>query len=269
MKKNSRPIVISYGGGTNSTALLWGMYEKGITPDLILFADTGGEMPHTYKHVTDVAEWCMQIGWDFRKVSNADPFPRKRHRHTSLEDECHNNQTLPSLAFGFKGCSAKWKRQPMDRAVKAWAEEHGHFLDGKKVERWIGIDADEPHRSAALEQSDDPLFVYRRPLIDWDWGREECVDAIARSPFEQPGKSACFFCPAAKKKEVFRLAEEHPDLYSRAVEMERNAAPKLGKVQGLGRHWSWEELVREGDNPLFKDTIESDCGCFDGSQDEE
>lgn len=36
------PIVVSYGGGTNSTAMLIAMVLKGIKPDLILFADTGG-----------------------------------------------------------------------------------------------------------------------------------------------------------------------------------------------------------------------------------
>lgn len=261
---NTRPIVVSYGGGTNSTALLWGMYEKGIQPDLVLFADTGGEMPRTYLHVAKVQEWAQGLGWDFRIVSNADPFPRKRHKHKSLEDECHNNTTLPSLAFGFKGCSAKWKRQPMDRTVKAWAGEEGHFANGDKVERWIGIDADEAHRSEALEQADDPLFVYRRPLIDWDWGRDECVQAIDRSPFDQPGKSACFFCPAAKKREVFELARNYPDLFARAVAMEENAAPKLGTVKGLGRNFSWKTLVEEGDSPLYREVIEQDCGCYEG-----
>ena len=44
------------------------MYEKGLKPDLILFADTGGEMPDTYEHVSKVAEWCMQVGWDFPAI---------------------------------------------------------------------------------------------------------------------------------------------------------------------------------------------------------
>ena len=41
------PIIVSYGGGTNSTAMLIAMVLKGIKPDLILFADTGGELPET------------------------------------------------------------------------------------------------------------------------------------------------------------------------------------------------------------------------------
>ena len=46
----SRHSVVSYGSGTNSTAMLVGLHERGEKPDLILFADTGGERPDTYRH---------------------------------------------------------------------------------------------------------------------------------------------------------------------------------------------------------------------------
>ena len=35
--------VVSFGGGTNSTAMIIGMYLHKIPIDLILFADTGGD----------------------------------------------------------------------------------------------------------------------------------------------------------------------------------------------------------------------------------
>ena len=44
-------LAVSFGGGTNSTAMLCGMYERGIKPDLLMFADTGSEYPQTYEHV--------------------------------------------------------------------------------------------------------------------------------------------------------------------------------------------------------------------------
>lgn len=39
--------IVSFGGGTNSTAMIIGMYLHKIPIDLITFADTGGEQPHT------------------------------------------------------------------------------------------------------------------------------------------------------------------------------------------------------------------------------
>ena len=43
--------IVSYGGGANSTALLVGLYQHRIPVDLILFADTGAEHPHTYAYL--------------------------------------------------------------------------------------------------------------------------------------------------------------------------------------------------------------------------
>ena len=44
--------VASFGGGTDSTAMLIGMWQRKEPVDLILFADTGGEKPHTYKYIS-------------------------------------------------------------------------------------------------------------------------------------------------------------------------------------------------------------------------
>lgn len=41
------PLVVAYGLGVNSTAMLVEFARRGIRPDLILFADTGGEKPET------------------------------------------------------------------------------------------------------------------------------------------------------------------------------------------------------------------------------
>lgn len=257
---------VSLGGGTNSTALLVGLLERGERPDYILFADTGGEHARTYQHLEDVRGWCERIGFPPPvHVTNADP-GGERHGHASLEDECLRNVTLPSLAFGFKGCSAKWKRQPMDRYLSAQDDVQAEWDQGRKVTRMIGIDAGESHRSQALEDSDDPKWDYRRPLVDWDWGRDECLDAIRRAGLHQPGKSACWFCPAAKKREVVALAEEHPELFARAVAMEDNAAPSLGNVRGLGRNWSWKALfdADRAQLKLFPEAPEIACMCEDG-----
>ena len=43
--------MVSYGGGVNSTALLVGLHQHRIPVDLILFADTGAEHPHTYAYL--------------------------------------------------------------------------------------------------------------------------------------------------------------------------------------------------------------------------
>jgi hypothetical protein len=262
-----RPVVISYGGGVNSTALLVGMRERGLTPDLILFSDTGGEFDYTYRTVEKISERCVEwFGMPVVTINNAD---REGFPHTSLEDECRNNKTLPSLAFGFKGCSTKWKRQPMDRYIKSWEPALEAWERGEKVIRLIGIDAGEAHRSANLETLDDPKFDYRRPLIEWGWARDECIEACVRGFGFTPRRSACWFCPATRKPEVLALAADYPELFERAVAMERRAAPDLGVVKGLGRKWTWERLVKadSAQLKLFPEAPDLACGCFDGEED--
>ena len=260
------PLVVSYGGGTNSTALLIGYVERDIRPDLIMFADTGGEFERTYEYLVTFNNWLVDHGMPaLTLVSNAG---REGFRHTSLEDECHNNNTLPSLAFGFKGCSVKWKRQPMDRYIKnEWAPAQEAWDAGLRIRRVIGIDAGEAHRGKI---PDDSKFTYEFPLVEWDWAREECLEAIERSGLPNPGKSACFFCPAARKHEVLDLAAKRPDLFERAVAMEHSAKDSLGPtVKGLGRNYSWERLV-EADLAQgkfdFGEAPAIDCMCFDGDE---
>jgi hypothetical protein len=51
------PIVVSYGGGVNSTAMLIIARLKGIKVDAILFADTGNEHPRTYEFIEWFNTW--------------------------------------------------------------------------------------------------------------------------------------------------------------------------------------------------------------------
>lgn len=253
---NTAPIAVAYGGGTNSTALLVGLHEKGIRPDLILFADTGGEKPNTYQHISVVNNWCHAVG--FPPIVTVQSQNRAGGYYT-LEQKCLDNKMLPSIAYGYKACSEKHKRRPQDRYVNNWEPARLAWGRGLKVVKLIGYDADESRRA---QIHDDSRFTYRYPLIEWDWSRAECVEAIARAGLPQPGKSACFFCPSSKKAEVIALAQDHPDLFARAVALEKNA--DLHTLKGLGRRYAWHELVQAPSQDISESGIDIDCGCYDG-----
>ena len=173
-------------------------------------------------------------------------------------------QGFGSLAYGFKSCSDKYKRRPQDKYVGRWGPARVCWAAGGKVTKALGIDAGEARR-ATIRQ--DRRYRYRYPLIDWGWARPQCIAAIKRAGLPVPLKSACFFCPASKKEEVLWLTQHHHDLFARAVQMERNAAPNLQTVRGLGRRWSWEELAAAGrvSLPLLpENTLDASCMCFDG-----
>ena len=99
-------LLVCYGGGTDSTAELVEMSNRGVRPDLILFADTGGERPETYFYITMFSLWLAG--------HNMPPITVVKGSKT-LEDDCLARKALPSLAYGFKTCSQRFKAQPQDK----------------------------------------------------------------------------------------------------------------------------------------------------------
>lgn len=273
--------IVSYGGGTNSTALLVGLLERGERPDAITFADTGSEKPHTYDHVVKVNEWCLRVGFPAIETLRGD-MPQQVIDVT-LEQECFRLGKLPAKAYGFSSCSDKWKMEPQRRYNRAFSKRHGIAMS--EITRLIGFDADEHSRvERGREMAHKKPVREEYPLYDWGWGREECVEAIARAGLPQPGKSACFFCPSAKKPELLDLRERYPELMARALEMERIALAGEGPAptttsKGLGRSFNWGEWLAQADELaateadflsrqmcLFSSAgiPEMDCGCYDG-----
>lgn len=244
----------SYGGGTNSTAMLIEMALRGMDPpNAILFADTGGERPDTYEYVDLFSDWLVKQGY---------PAIITVRQDVTLEEDCLRRNALPAVAYGWKTCSERWKIRPQRRWLKEQPEVQAVWAAGERVICYIGIDYDEVHR--AHFQGDDK-YDNQYPLIDWKMGREACVETIRGCQLPLPGKSACFFCPNSKTADVRRLQQQHPDLLQRALDMEANA--DLTKVPGLGRQWSWAGLVAQG--TMFPEMYQDDdkemaCGCYDG-----
>lgn len=237
--------VASFGGGVNSTAMLIGMWERGMRPDIILFADTGGEKPETYQHLEAFSCWCERHG--FPAIVTV------REERFTLEEECLAANTLPSIVMGRRSCSDKFKIRPQERYLKS--------LGISEHVKLIGFDAGEPHRMAV----DRPWNQY--PLIEWGWYREECVQAIERNGFDVPPKSSCFFCPEMEEQEIIDLGKAHPELLLRALGMENNAT-KLYQIKGLARTHSWRQIIefhRDQETMLMPPRVNHlPCTCYDG-----
>jgi hypothetical protein len=260
--------VVAYGGGSNSTAMIIGMHRKSIPIDIILFADTGAEMPHTYEYIPVMNRWLTEHG--LPEIITVEYTDQNGDRLT-LEDECLRSGTLPSLAYGFKKCSLKHKISPQDKYFNNHPKCREIWAAGERAVRYIGFDAGEEHRRshAFVYDIQDKKFKKEYPLIDWGWFREDCVEAIKQEGLPLPGKSSCFFCPAMKKHEIRTLYHKHRDLYDRAIAIEDTAKDSLYRVKGLGRNWSWRSFV-EADRQqivlscdMFSDN-DMPCSCYDG-----
>lgn len=132
--------VVSFGGGTNSTAMIIGMYLHKIPIDLILFADTGGEQPHTYEFMETFNEWLMAHG--IPKIISVEYRDRNGNRLT-LEQECINSGRLPSIAYGFKKCSLKHKIGTQEKFCNNYQPCKEVWASGQRVHKYIGYDAGE------------------------------------------------------------------------------------------------------------------------------
>lgn len=250
-------LAIAYGGGINSTAMLLGLRNRGITPSLITFADTGGERPETYNHVTEVSDWCVKT-WGFQITVVHKLFQGK---FEGLERECLRKSILPSLAYGRKACSLKYKVEPQQR-------ESARFMKANNLTEMqvaIGYDAMEGHRALNKTQESvgKGLTLHNwYPLIEWGMTRQSCRDLILSSELPLPPKSACFFCPASKRKEIAQLP---PDLYSRAIAIEEKAQETT--TLGLGRQLHWRDVARDAEVWDWIDEHDQTgipCGCYDG-----
>lgn len=245
-------ILVSYGGGTNSTAELVEMEIRRMMPDVILFADTGGEKPHTYAYVAMFSEWLVDHGMP-AIITVKSP-------NVTLEEMCLKNKCLPSVAYGFKTCSSRFKIEPQDKYMNNLPAAKEHWKGGGKIIKCIGYDYDEPGRAKTYVGD---KYINKYPLIEWEMGRDECVKTIERAGLPQPGKSACYFCPNSRKSEIMQLNEQYPDLMKRATQMEHNA--ELTSIAGLGRSYSWEKLIATDDMFGFPDSNrDMPCGCYDG-----
>lgn len=239
--------VCNFGGGKNSTALLIEAVRRGERPDIILFADTGGEKPEIYAHVAAFSRWLVERGFPEITVVRCE----REDGVATLEEECLLNSTLPSKVFGFSGCSVKWKVQPQDKYLSQHPDVLAAWERGEKVERWLGFHADERHRMDRRLEKDaaDVKWSYRYLLIEWDMGQAEC-EAVLVGMQMVVGKSSCFYCPSMKKHEIRALQRQHPSLLERALVMERRARPGLREKEGLGSHFAWEDYLRQPELPF-------------------
>ncbi|WP_242121184.1 hypothetical protein [Sphingomonas lacusdianchii] len=228
------PVVLAYGVGVDSTALLVELVDRGQPPDLILTADTGVEKPATYAYLDVIGPWIAAHGIRHEVVR----YQPKRFKHWppyySLLEMCLTNATLPSKSMGGSSCSLKYKKAPQDAFLSTWQPAIDAWARGQRVVRLIGYDAgprDTMRANHALSIN-DPLYDCQYPLREWGWDRDACIRRIEAEGLPVPPKSACWLCIANQPGEIREL----PTWCLRLIVLvEARAAPRLHTVEGLWR----------------------------------
>lgn len=246
----TQPLIVADGLGVDSMAMLEGLRQHGVRPDVILFADTAGEKDETYAYLPVANAWCDKVG--FPRVTVVEYVVKNFKNwppYQGLEENCLTNGTLPSEAFGMGSCSQKWKQQPQNNWTKTWAPAIDAWARGEKVRKAIGYDdstADKKRSCSAnrtFKVTPDDRYDYWYPLQEWHWDRKKCVEVIvglglpgwdpsylSGAPLVWidrggiPVKSSCWFCPNMKSFEIDSLPKEK---LARIVVMEARAKVRL------------------------------------------
>lgn len=235
--------VLSYGGGTQSTAMLilisMGKISK---PDIVIHSDTGSELPRTIAFI-EVAKRYVE---DKLKI----PFAIVNSHRGSLHEDYLSKGNIPIV--GSRSCTGNFKIAPQRRLIRSIVGRKNKHL----AECMVGITTDEKKRRT---QSDVKWCSLVYPLLDeFAYTRNECILLNNLHGWDVQ-KSGCFCCPYQGGKQWIDLKNNHPDLFKIAIEMEEKKMKVKGGKMGLYQL----RPLRDLDNITLEESkCDSGAGCF-------
>jgi hypothetical protein len=258
----------SYGGGVQSTAALVLAAQGKIDFPVFLFANVGddSEHPDTLRYVREVAmPYAAAQGIELVElVKRMQRGARKGEVETlygRLTREDSRSIPIPlrmsgSGAPGNRACTTDFKVRLIAGALRkmgANAQSPAHV--------GLGISIDEFQRMS----HDDPNFPHIHkvyPLIDLRLSRQDCHNIIAAADLPIPPKSSCWFCPYHRIPAWQKLKRETPELFDRAVALERLMNERRATL-GKDQVWLTDKLrpidTVIGDQSDMFDDLEDAC----------
>jgi len=257
-------LVVSYGGGVDTIANLLHLKALGELPTAIVMSDPGSEKAGTWAYLRDwTAPMLERWGWPAVTVISrrGEQALRPAHggrpqRFETLYEECLRTGRLPSIAYGPKKCSQKFKGEPQRwwAARQEWAQ--AEWAAGRRLVKVIGYNFDESRRvqrgvAAMVAPPPRPAgFVGKWPRDERRWERTrfncwyplfearltraKCEELILSHRMPLPPKSSCTFCPNNTREEWEELRKSEPERFAEAVSMSRNAAGHIDKPDVVG-----------------------------------
>jgi len=252
--------VVSFGGGVQSVALLVLAAQQIIDYSTFLFANVGAdsENPGTLRYLYDVARpFARTHGLEIHELHRV---PTRGHFAGRVET-LYGRMTRPGSrslpipvrmangAPGTRSCTADFKIRPIGK----WLRSQGASRDNPAAVA-IGFSTDEIHR--CNRKKAQPFEIPEYPLIDLGMSRADCHALITQAGLPVPPKSACWFCPFRRLASWAEARRDEPDLFWRAVDLERtlnHRRDELGRdhvyLSRLGR--PLDEAIAEAQPPLF------------------
>lgn len=269
------PVVLSYGLGVDSTAILlrW-LHEPAsrnfdLADLIVITAMTGDEWPETGQLVeTHILPLLRQHRVRYIQVARASGSQRDGvvilddsrspklldlHGAYKLSDELLTAGTVPQMG-GVRKCSQKAKGWPLDTVIERTLGPGTHYR------HVVGFEAEEPKRAERdVLAGKSPGRTGEYPLIEWGWDRATCERYITRHTGVAWLKSACVYCPFAlgNKAGIARVLAQYrnnPDA-ARAALFVEHVALALNPLQGLAKDVRLVDLLNADGNELALDLL--------------
>ena len=193
--------VLSLSGGKDSSALAIYMRER--VPNMeYVFCDTGEELPETYDYLDKLE---AHLGKPIAKLKNIKGFDELLKAKGGF---------LPSPQV--RWCTEQLKIRPFER-----------FVGENTVINYVGIRADEDDRKGYIISSRRNI-VPKYPFAEDGITKEDVLRILDDSGIGLPtyyrwrSRSGCYFCFFQQRIEWVGLFENHPDLFAKAMEYERD-----------------------------------------------
>lgn len=202
--------ILGLSGGKDSTALAV-LLHKEIPQMEYFFCDTHKELPETYEYLDRIE---ARLGIKIQRLSAERGFDYWLDVYGGF---------LPSPKS--RWCTKQMKIIPLEQ-----------FIGDDKAISYIGIRADE-NRDGYISTKPTIQAVY--PFKERGLVKADIIHLLEESGIGMPdyyrwrSRSGCYFCFFQRKYEWVMLAQEHPDLFQKAIEYEQNHRD--------GRTYTWTQ----------------------------
>ncbi|MDB5047254.1 MAG: hypothetical protein JWO30_325 [Fibrobacteres bacterium] len=217
--------IMGLSGGKDSAALAIYLYKK--IPNLeYFFCDTHKELPETYEFLDRIK---ARLGIKIEYLSAERGFDHWLNVYGGY---------LPSPKS--RWCTKQLKIVPLEK-----------FVGEDDAISYVAIRADENREGyISTKPNIKAVFPFKEAGIDLAGVRKILDESGIGIPsyYEWRTRSGCYFCFYQRKYEWVMLAQEHPDLFAKAIEYE--------KMHSDGRTFTWtqketlEELIARKDEIL-------------------
>ena len=219
--------VCGISGGKDSSALA--VYMRDRVPDMeYFFCDTGAELPETYAYLSKLE---VVLGRPIARLNSTRSFDHYFEMFRGA---------LPSPQM--RWCTTLLKIKPLEE-----------WIGDDDVVSYVAIRADESNRKGYVSTKANirTVFPFIEDGIDHAGVLGILEDAGINLPeyYKWRTRSGCYFCFFQRKAEWVGLADNHPDLFKRAVAIEQKILKDAGvagdadfKSHGMqGGQYTWSQ----------------------------